>query len=78
MATNDMIVEGVAGRYASALFDLANESSKVSDIESDLVNFQGLLDESPDLLRLVRSRSSEWTIRAGLSPPFSTEQVSAA
>ncbi len=50
-----MIVEGVAGRYASALFDLANESSKVSDIESDLVNFQGLLDESPDLLRLVRS-----------------------
>jgi len=55
VATNDTIVEGVAGRYASALFDLAKESSKVSDIESDLVNFQGLLDESPDLLRLVRS-----------------------
>jgi F-type H+-transporting ATPase subunit delta len=55
VATNDTIVEGVAGRYASALFDLAKESSKVSDIESDLVNFQRLLDESPDLLRLVRS-----------------------
>jgi F-type H+-transporting ATPase subunit delta len=55
VATNDTIVEGVAGRYASALFDLAKESSKVPDIESDLVNFQGLLDESPDLLRLVRS-----------------------
>src|ERR1700749_3488788 len=55
VATNDTIVEGVAGRYASALFDLANESSTVSGIESDLVNFQGLLDESPDLLRLVRS-----------------------
>jgi F-type H+-transporting ATPase subunit delta len=55
VATDDTIVEGVAGRYASALFDLANESSKVSDIESDLVAFQGLLDESPDFLRLVRS-----------------------
>jgi F-type H+-transporting ATPase subunit delta len=49
------MVEGVAGRYASALFDLASESSKVADVEGDLVKFQGLLDESPDLVRLVRS-----------------------
>lgn len=55
VATDDTIVEGVAGRYASALFELANESSKVSDVEKDLVTFQGLLDESPDLVRLVRS-----------------------
>jgi F-type H+-transporting ATPase subunit delta len=55
VATDDTIVEGVAGRYASALFELANESSKVSDVENDLVTFQGLLDESPDLVRLVRS-----------------------
>lgn len=55
VATNDTIVEGVAGRYASALFDLANESSKTAEIESDLVKFQGLLDESADLVRLVRS-----------------------
>jgi F-type H+-transporting ATPase subunit delta len=55
VATNDTIVEGVAGRYASALFDLANETSKTSDVEGDLVKFQGLLDESPDLLRVVRS-----------------------
>ncbi|HVZ05603.1 F0F1 ATP synthase subunit delta [Hyphomicrobium sp.] len=55
MATDDTIVEGVAGRYASALFELANESSKVADVENDLVKFQSLLDESPDLVRLVRS-----------------------
>jgi F-type H+-transporting ATPase subunit delta len=55
VATNDTIVEGVAGRYASALFDLANETSKTSDVEGDLVKFQGLLDENPDLLRVVRS-----------------------
>lgn len=55
MATNDTIVEGVAGRYASALFDLASEGGKVADVESDLVAFQGLLEHSPDLVRLVRS-----------------------
>jgi F-type H+-transporting ATPase subunit delta len=55
VATNDTIVEGVAGRYASALFDLASASGKVADIETDLVTFQGLLDQSPDLVRLVRS-----------------------
>jgi len=55
VATDDTIVEGVAGRYASALFELANESSKLSDVEKDLVTFQGLLDESSDLVRLVRS-----------------------
>jgi F-type H+-transporting ATPase subunit delta len=55
VATDDTIVEGVAGRYASALFELASESSKVADVEGDLVKFQGLLAESPDLVRLVRS-----------------------
>jgi F-type H+-transporting ATPase subunit delta len=50
-----MIVEGVAGRYASALFDLAGENAKVADVEKDLGAFQSLLDASPDLYRLVRS-----------------------
>lgn len=55
VATNDTIVEGVAGRYASALFDLASDSGKVAEVEADLVTFQGFLDQSPDLVRLVRS-----------------------
>jgi F-type H+-transporting ATPase subunit delta len=55
VATDDNIVEGVAGRYASALFELASESKNVAAVETDLTAFQGLLDESPDLVRLVRS-----------------------
>jgi F-type H+-transporting ATPase subunit delta len=45
----------VAGRYASALFDLAQEQRQIPDVEASLVNFQTLLDESEDLRRLVRS-----------------------
>ena len=55
MATDDTIVEGMAGRYASALFDLAKEASKTKEVEADLDKFQKLLDESADLLRMVRS-----------------------
>ena len=55
MATNDTIVEGVAGRYAAALFELAKESSKVTEVEADLNKFQSLLDMSQDLTRMVRS-----------------------
>lgn len=55
VATDDPIMASVAGRYASALFDLAQEKSELPAIEQDLVNLQGLLDESEDLRRLVRS-----------------------
>lgn len=47
--------EGVAGRYAAALFDLAKDASKIGDVERDLNGFQKLLDESDDLVRMVRS-----------------------
>lgn len=55
MATDQPIVSGVAGRYAAALFDLAVEQKKASEVEQDLVKFQQLYDESADLKRLVRS-----------------------
>lgn len=55
MATEEPIVAGVAGRYAAALFDLAQEQSKVSEVEQDLVKFQQLYDLSADLQRLVKS-----------------------
>jgi F-type H+-transporting ATPase subunit delta len=45
----------VAGRYAAALFDLAQEQRQVSEVEQDLIKFQQLCDLSPDLVRLVRS-----------------------
>jgi len=55
VADNNTLTAGVAGRYATALFDLAKESSKISEVEADLGKFQSLLDESADLRRMVRS-----------------------
>jgi F-type H+-transporting ATPase subunit delta len=46
---------GVAGRYASALFELANEQNQLDEVDRDLGAFQGLLDQSEDLSRLVKS-----------------------
>jgi F-type H+-transporting ATPase subunit delta len=49
------IVSGMAGRYATALFELALESNAVASIESDLAKFDGMVAGSPDLARVVRS-----------------------
>jgi F-type H+-transporting ATPase subunit delta len=46
---------GLAGRYATALFELALEASAVDSVLADLKTFDALLDESADLMRLVRS-----------------------
>jgi len=45
----------VAGRYASALFDLAREQGQLTQVEADVGAVQKLLDESADLRQLVRS-----------------------
>ena len=45
----------VAGRYASALFDLAKEQNAVAAVETDLGKFESLLQMSPDLVSVVRS-----------------------
>jgi F-type H+-transporting ATPase subunit delta len=55
VATDETNTGGVAGRYASALFDLAEEANQVRQVEKDLIALQGLLDESTDLKRMVRS-----------------------
>lgn len=55
MATLEPLMAGVAGRYASALFDLAGEKKAVTVAEQDLANIKAMLDESADLRALVRS-----------------------
>ena len=45
----------MAGRYATALFELALEANAVDAVKSDLDRFDALLTESADLARLVRS-----------------------
>jgi F-type H+-transporting ATPase subunit delta len=46
---------GVAGRYASALFDLADETKSLDQVAQDLNSFSQLLAESADLRRLIAS-----------------------
>ncbi|HLH89522.1 MAG TPA: F0F1 ATP synthase subunit delta [Xanthobacteraceae bacterium] len=55
MAGAEPIISGMAGRYATALFDLALESNAVDSVKSDLDRFDALVEESADLERLVRS-----------------------
>ena len=55
MAGEDHIVPGMAGRYATALFELALEEKAVDTVKQDLDRFDALIADSPDLDRLVRS-----------------------
>lgn len=45
----------MAGRYATALFELALESGALDTVEQDLTRFDDMLGDSADLVRLVRS-----------------------
>ena len=55
MAGESGIVSGMAGRYATALFELALAENAFDAVEADLGRFDALLAESADLARLVRS-----------------------
>ncbi|MEJ0011097.1 MAG: F0F1 ATP synthase subunit delta [Bauldia sp.] len=55
MAASTSNVSGVAQRYANALFELAVDEKALPAIEADLDRFAALIEESPDLKRLVRS-----------------------
>jgi F-type H+-transporting ATPase subunit delta len=52
----------MAGRYATALFELALEANAIEAVKTELDRFDALVADSPDLTRLVRS------------PVFSTEE----
>ncbi|HKS63763.1 MAG TPA: F0F1 ATP synthase subunit delta [Xanthobacteraceae bacterium] len=55
MAGESGIVSGMAGRYATALFELALEGKAVDQVQSDLKAFDAMVASSPELTRLVRS-----------------------
>jgi F-type H+-transporting ATPase subunit delta len=55
LAGEEPIVSGMAGRYATALFDLARDTTAIDPVKADLERFDALLAESADLTRLVRS-----------------------
>ena len=49
------IKASLAGRYASALFDLASEAGTVTAVESDLERLRSALAESGELRALIRN-----------------------
>ncbi len=64
--SSDHPVSGVAGRYATALFELAEAQGALDAVAGDLESIAKMLNESGDLTRLVRS------------PIFSAEEQSRA
>jgi F-type H+-transporting ATPase subunit delta len=55
VAGEEPTVSGMAGRYATALFELAREENAIDEVMAELDRFDALIAESADLLRLVRS-----------------------
>ncbi len=55
MAADNTSESGLAGRYAAALLDLAEEKKALDAVAEDLRGLKVLLDSSDDLLRLTRS-----------------------
>ncbi len=65
------IKASLAGRYASALFDLASEAGTVTTVESDLDNLAAALAESGELRALIKnpevSRSQLGNVMSGIA-----------
>lgn len=55
MAQAETIVSGMTGRYALALFGLAQETGLASAVQGQLEAFERMVAESPDMHRFVKS-----------------------
>jgi len=55
VAVEDFSVSGLAGRYASALFELADEKQAHDTVAKDLRDLRQLIDGSEDLARFIKS-----------------------
>ena len=66
MAGEGAHLSGMAGRYATALFELALEANALDAVKADLEAFNALVAQSADLARVVRSPvfSSDEQVRA--------------
>jgi F-type H+-transporting ATPase subunit delta len=55
LASESSGLSGVAERYATALYDLADESKSLDAVAEDLRHLKAMIDGSPDLRRFLRS-----------------------
>lgn len=56
LVADDSKTSNVGGRYAQALFDLANDEKKVAAVEADLKSLKAALADSRELRGVVASR----------------------
>lgn len=64
MATNSSVIGGIAGRYAAALYELADEGKSLDSVAGDLSSLKTLIAESADLAKLIRSPLIDRTDKA--------------
>lgn len=55
MAAETTGASGLAGRYATALFELAEDDGKLDEVAQDLATLDAMLLESDDFTRMIRS-----------------------
>lgn len=55
MASETTGATGLAGRYATALFELAEEAKELDQTAEDLRTLRAMIDASEDLYRMIRS-----------------------
>ena len=55
MSAEGSVVTGIAGRYATALFELARDSGVLDEVATDVAGLGNMIDQSNDLNRLLRS-----------------------
>jgi F-type H+-transporting ATPase subunit delta len=55
VATDTSGLSGLAGRYAAALYDIAETAGTLDAVANDLRTVQRMIEESEDLRRLIRS-----------------------
>ncbi|SDB05058.1 F0F1 ATP synthase subunit delta [Bauldia litoralis] len=55
MADNSSPVSGLAERYATALFELAEDDKALAELEADVGRFASMHDQSDDLQSFIRS-----------------------
>ena len=55
MSADSSGAAGLAGRYAAALFELAEDAKQLDQVADDLQQLAAMIDGSDDLLRLIQS-----------------------
>jgi F-type H+-transporting ATPase subunit delta len=55
VASEEPIVSGLAGRYATAVFELAQEEKCVEAVAQDFANLKAMIAESSELALFVRA-----------------------